>query len=181
MIPATQHIASSSFCLLFHTRLWNQWKRWDALTPYASVLCARPEVRILAFGSCHFIRQLNRRIRRGCRTFPVERFKGCSIIRAFLWRKEVHAKIAVPHIPVADRILRCVEAIILATGPLALLLIEEAKFNVLMALSYILQTRHDDKRVFFFTAFACRPKVLPPGRKVFTFFMVFIRSANKLT
>jgi len=51
--------------------------------------------------------------------------------------------------PVADRILRCVEASILAAGPLALLRIEKAKFNVLMALSCILVTRHDHKRVFY--------------------------------
>lgn len=122
--------------LLFHTRLWNRWKGWDVLTSYASVVCARPEVRILAFGFCHSIRQLNRRIRSGCRTFPVERCKGCSNVCAFLWRMGVHAKIAVPHIPVADRILRCVEASVLATWPLALLLIEEAKFNVLIAINY---------------------------------------------
>jgi len=48
----------------------------------------------------------------------------------------VHAKIAVPHIPVADRILRFVEASVLATWPLALLLIGEAKFNVPIAINY---------------------------------------------
>jgi hypothetical protein len=63
----------------------------------------------------------------------------------------VHAKIAVLHIPVADRILRCVEVSILATWPLALLLIEEAKFNMLMALFCILVTRHDDKRGFLYS------------------------------
>ena len=49
----------------------------NILTPYPSVSCARPEVRILAFRyfSCHSIRQLSRRIRGDRGRIPVERCK----------------------------------------------------------------------------------------------------------